>query len=457
MRFRSVQDFEAYIDKINDHYDGDEVQSIDDHYDGDAIQSIEFDMPEFKTVKRSNYGKGTNCLADIEEYHGSNCFMPTGNNCFLKCINYLTGKDYKKEYFDFIANEDRRKNVMTTARVQPFDTQHGIDIGIFNGKQIKPESVKERRKCLYLYKNHFCVIWGDSFSKAVKEVEANFIFINTEVAESKVFNFKEYKFDPKNVESQLNNVCVYDIETFIRDRAVPYAIGYFPISKLCVSKYSRDLAKEEIEKSLNDVKIIEGEDCITKMFKKLQDLKGEPKKIEKNGKEITVEYEMKMIAHNGSGFDNWIILDNLPEWCRITSMIKTGKGIINMNIYNGMCNVKTNKEGKLISKGQPHYLIYNCSANHMNSSLRKLGETYKLQAEVLKQESDHTEIYEDTWQDQRLIWEPYLRMDILTLAIIYARYSMNMQTITGFGMKDCLSLPSLGWKYFNLKRSTRFI
>ena len=29
---------------------------------------------------------------------------------------------------------------------------------------------------------------------------------------------------------------------------------------------------------------------------------------------------------------------------------------------------------------------------------------------------------------------------------------MNMQSITGLGMKDCLSLPSLGWKYFNSKR-----
>ena len=85
----------------------------------------------------------------------------------------LTGKDYKKEYFEFIANEDRRRNVMTTARVQPFVTKYEIDIGIFNGKQILPETVKERRKCLYLYKNHFCVIWGNSLSKAVKEVEAN--------------------------------------------------------------------------------------------------------------------------------------------------------------------------------------------------------------------------------------------------------------------------------------------
>ena len=28
-----------------------------------------------------------------------------------------------------------------------------------------------------------------------------------------------------------------------------------------------------------------------------------------------------------------------------------------------------------------------------------------------------------------------------------------MEDITGFSMKDCLSLPSLGWKYFNSLRT----
>ena len=343
MRFRSVKDFDSYIEKVDDKYDGDEVI-----FTGD---SIEYAQEEFQPVKRSNYGKGSNHLKDIEEYHGTNCFIPTGNNCFLKCINYLTDKDYKKEYFEFIQNEDRRRNVMTSARIQPFVTKYGIDIGIFNGKEITPRTIKERRKCLYLYKNQFCVIWGISLAKATKEVETNFKYINNTVTDSNVKNHKEYKFNPKKVEYQTNNICVYDIETFNRDRAVPYAIGYFPVSKMGISKYNRDLTKEEIDKYLDNVRIFDGEDCITRMFEKLRDLKGEAKKIEKNGKEITIEYEMKMIAHNGSGFDSWIILDNLPEWCRITSMIKTGKGIINMKIYNGICNVKTNKEGEIVSKG----------------------------------------------------------------------------------------------------------
>ena len=274
MRFRTLYDFEAYIEKIDDKYEGEDV-IFDD-------KSIEYDIPEFKPVKRSNFGKGTNLLSDIAEFHGNNCYIPTSNNCFLKCINYLTGKDYKTEYSEFSQNENRRKNVTTTARIQPFASQHGIDI---DGRQIKPESVKERRKCLYLNKNHFCVIWGNSLKESVEELEANFRFIDNSVSDFNIDKYSKYEFTPKTVESQLNNICIYDIETFNRDRAVLYAIWCYPVSKLSGNeKWNRDLSEEEIETCLSDVKIFAGENCISDMFKKLHDLKGQPKRINKNGK-----------------------------------------------------------------------------------------------------------------------------------------------------------------------------
>ena len=61
---------------------------------------------------RSNYGKGSNHLFDIQEFFGTNCYIPTGNNCFVKCINYLTGKDYTQQYLDFISDSDRRKKML---------------------------------------------------------------------------------------------------------------------------------------------------------------------------------------------------------------------------------------------------------------------------------------------------------------------------------------------------------
>ena len=45
--------------------------------------------------------------------------------------------------------------------------------------------------------------------------------------------------------------------------------------------------------------------------------------------------------------------------------------------------------------------------------------------------------------DLRHIWEPYLNLDVLCLAFIYATNSMEMQNLTGFGIKDCLTKASL--------------
>ena len=45
-------------------------------------------------------------------------------------------------------------------------------------------------------------------------------------------------------------------------------------------------------------------------------------------------------------------------------------------------------------------------------------------------------------------WLPYFKNDVLCTAYSYARYCGAMQEITRFSMKDCLSLPGLGWKYF---------
>ena len=75
------------------------------------------------------------------------------------------------------------------------------------------------------------------------------------------------------------------------------------------------------------------------MFERLKNLKGELKKIIKNNREILVENELKMVARNGSGFDVWIILNIVPECCKIVKMIKTGKGIISLKIHNGNVDI----------------------------------------------------------------------------------------------------------------------
>ena len=86
IRFKNMDDFERYINAIDIDYD-----SADVIFTGYVYK---LDTPQFKVVKRSVYGKGTNHMQEIVEYHGRNCYIPTSVMCFIKCINYFTKKDY---------------------------------------------------------------------------------------------------------------------------------------------------------------------------------------------------------------------------------------------------------------------------------------------------------------------------------------------------------------------------
>ena len=90
---------------------------------------------------------------------------------------------------------------------------------------------------------------------------------------------------------------------------------------------------------------------------------------------------------------------------------------------------------------------------HLKYSLKKLGKTFKLPKELLKTEMNHDDIDGDNYNDKKDIWLPYVKNDVLCTAYSYARYIKAMEEITGFSMKDCLSLPGLGWKYFNSLRT----
>ena len=106
----------------------------------------------------------------------------------------------------------------------------------------------------------------------------------------------------------------------------------------------------------------------------------------KKMKDKIVEYNLQLHAHNGSGFDTWIILNNLPCNKRIVDIIKNGRGIISMKLLKGY--IQNNK------KQIPQYIKFGCGMTHLNYSLKKLGKTFKLPKELLKTEMNHDEIDE---------------------------------------------------------------
>ena len=438
IRFRNMDDYEVYINSIDQDYDSDDT--IFNGY----INKI--NTPQFNKVNRSQYGNGCSFDKIIIEYRGNNCFIPTKGYCFVKCINFITGKDYKQKYLDFIRNETRRSNIMTKARIQPFCKANNIDIGYYNDERVFPRSVTNRDNALYLYNNHFCVIWKNeniSFKDAVKELKDNFKIVDNYITEENVNSHFKYEYIPKKINSHLTNFIVYDIETFGSDRARPYCISFYRLSKIA-GRYDRDQTQEELEKCKQDTIVFDGEDCIDKALDYCLKLKGEERKTANNK---VVEYNLQLHAHNGSGFDNWIILNNLP--CNkhiVGDIIKNGKGIISLKVFNGYIE----KDKKQI----PQYLHFRCGMTHLNYSLKKLGKTFELQKELLKTEMKHDDVYEDTWRNKKSERLDYVKNDVLCTAFSYARYCKNMEDITKFSMKDCLSLPGLGWKYFNSLRTS---
>ena len=152
-----------------------------------------------------------------------------------------------------------------------------------------------------------------------------------------------------------------------------------------------------------------------------------------------------MHAHHGSGFDTWIILNYLPCDKHIVDIIRKGKGIISSKIFNG-CIEKNKKQ-------IPEHLMFRCSMTHLNYSLKKLGKTFKIPKEFLKTEMDHDEIDANKYKYEKDVWLPYVKNDVLSTAYCYARYNKCMEEITGFSMKDCLSLPDLAWENINSLRT----
>ena len=164
VKFRNMDDFEAYINAIDQDYD-----SEDALFNG---YFFKLDTPQFIKVNRSQYGNGCDFKHEIIEYRGNNCFTPTKGYCFAECINFITGQDFKQQNLEFIRNEKRRSKIMTKARFQPFCRANKINIGYFDGERVFPRSVTDRNNALYLFNNHFCLIWkseGVSFNQAIQE------------------------------------------------------------------------------------------------------------------------------------------------------------------------------------------------------------------------------------------------------------------------------------------------
>ena len=114
---------------------------------------------------------------------------------------------------------------MTSARIQPFCRKWNINIGYYDGFRICPWKITERNIASKIH-NNLCLIWkstGVSFNKAKEALIKHFKVVDNVKYDKHVKSFIKYEYKPKEVQSHLTNMIVYDLETFIIDLAMPYA------------------------------------------------------------------------------------------------------------------------------------------------------------------------------------------------------------------------------------------
>ena len=273
IRFENMDDFESYINAIDNDYDSEDVTF--------TCYVDKLNTLQFKVVKRFAYAKGTNYRKDIVEYCGQNCYTPTSGMCFIKCINYFTQKDYTEDVFTFIRSEKNRSGVMTYARVQPFCRKDNFDIGYFIGNEIWRRTITQRYIALKIHDKHFCLIWkssGNIFIQVIEnEVKPNFKIVDNVISDKHVKGYNKSEYKPKKVQFPLTNIVVYGLETFNEIRAVPHCSCKYKPSKVA-GKYNRDIIEKEYQKSLNDCVSFKRTDCISEMLDHALSFKGEPKR-----------------------------------------------------------------------------------------------------------------------------------------------------------------------------------
>ena len=127
-------------------------------------------------------------------------------------------------------------------------------------------------------------------------------------------------------------------------------------------KYNPDITEREYQKCLNDCIVFKGLDIISEMLDYVLQLKEETKRV--NNK--IVEYNLYRLARKGSGFDRYVVLNNLLQLRAVVSLNKNGSGIVSLKIFNGYVE----PVGKFLI-----LYFFRCGLLHIEDSSEKIGKS----------------------------------------------------------------------------------
>ncbi len=70
------------------------------------------------------------------------------------------------------------------------------------------------------------------------------------------------------------------------------------------------------------------------------------------------------------------------------------------------------------------------SCKFLAKTLKKLCESFKIPKEYTKSEMDHNAVNEANWQELKPIWEPYLKLDVISLSLVWIKFIQMMRNIS---------------------------
>ena len=149
-------------------------------------------------------------------------------------------------------------------------------------------------------------------------------------------------------------------------------------------------------------------------------------------------YKYQFDGHNASGFDNYIVLNSLPESHTSVKKIKTSRALIRLSFRAG----SVYEDGREI----PKYAKFVCSNFcHITGSLKDIQKQNNLQPKLLKGEIAQDLITLSDYKEYDSQWKPYLTDGNLGLANVVSKHGISIPKITDVSYKNSLTESSLGW------------
>ena len=172
-----------------------------------------------------------------------------------------------------------------------------------------------------------------TFPTAIDEIENNFRYEETQINDCLLKQVNEYKCSISYEMNCFYNVFAFDIETSnveYSEYCESYGAAVYLVNNIYWC-FNGNLNREEVGIERSEVHIFDRQNGnpVLKMIEYvMNNYKGETKNvIIKHGNRILSSYKYKMVGHNASGFDNFIVLNSLPSSYKCTKIFKPTRGL----------------------------------------------------------------------------------------------------------------------------------